>query len=63
MLFIEHPVFPLNSSWTSSTHFKAISIVGIFGVELEVLDPEMNDDGCIVHDVVMKVLQVLLLVA
>jgi hypothetical protein len=63
MLLIEHSVLPLHTAGTDSLHFEAISIVGIFGVELKVLDPKVNDDGCIVHDVMMKVLKILLLVA
>lgn len=64
VFIIKHSVLPFDTARTISfSNFEAISIVGIFGVELKVLDPKMNDDGCIVHDIMMKILQILLLVA
>lgn len=51
---VEHSVFPLDSTWIISfSNFKTISIVGILGVELKVLDPKMNDNGCVVHNIMM----------
>ena len=63
MFIIKHSVLPLYSPHIiGSVNFKAVSIMSILDIMGEVCCPEMDDDWCVVHDVVMQVLEVFLFV-
>lgn len=56
---IEHAIFPFHSSRAPSPDFELVTIVRIFDIVFEIEgDIHVNDDGCVVHDVVMEVLQI-----
>ena len=61
---IKHSVLPLNSAHIiGSVNFKAVSIMSILDIMGEVCCPEMDDYWCVIHDVVMQVLEVFLFMA
>lgn len=68
MFSVEHAIFPANTrgwaecSWWFAC-FKLISIVSVSKKEVKVcVDVHMDNDGRIMHDVVMQVLQVSLII-